>query len=81
MNCVTKDQKQKESKPYVSMTSEVSDGKLYLSLEASDIEETIRFAYGLHLSLLPVVHQISVSRKGYGCAACFIVEVPNHGNK
>lgn len=72
-------EQEKSKTPYKSMTSEVIEGKLIIYLESEDIEESIRFAYSLHLSLLPVVHGIYVSRKGYGTAAIFEVNKPNHG--
>lgn len=68
----------KSMQPYKSMTSCVRDEKLYLFLEATKVEETIRFAYSLHLSLLPVVHDISVKKNGE-ILASFCVNTPNHG--
>lgn len=52
---------------------------MFIDIEATDIEETIRFAYALHVQLLPVVHCIRVSSKGYGDVAMFVVNLPNHG--
>ena len=57
------EQKSKSMQPYKSMTSCVRDEKLYIFLEAIKVEETVRFAYSLHLSLLPVVHDIAVQKK------------------
>ncbi len=71
----------KESKsmqPYKSITSEVKEGMLFLDLEAIRVEETIRFAYSLHISLLSVVHAIIVYHEGKKVAQ-FIVYTPNHG--
>lgn len=73
------EKQQKPVSPYKSMTSEVIDGKLHIYLTASKVEETIRYAYSLHLSLLPVVHNISVQRKGDGVLCFFEVNTPNHG--
>lgn len=71
----------KESKsnlPYERMTSEVHEGRLVLALYAKRVEETIRFAYSLHVSLLSVVHDIIVQKKG-DVLASFSVNIPNHG--
>ena len=72
------EQKSKSMQPYKSMTSCVRDEKLYIFLEATKVEETVRFAYSLHLSLLPVVHDIAVQKKG-DVLASFSVNTPNHG--
>lgn len=72
------EQKSKSMQPYKSMTSTVRDQKLYLFIEAINVEETIRFAYSIHLSLLPVVHDISVKKNGE-ILASFVVNTPNHG--
>lgn len=64
--------------PYKSMKSRVEDECLVLDLEAIDVEETIRFAYSLHLSLLPVVHKIYIWHNGQW-SSYFSVAVPNHG--
>lgn len=72
------EKKSKSMQPYKSMTSNVCDGKLYLFIEATQVEQTIRFAYSIHLSLLPVVHDISVNKDGE-ILATFVVNTPNHG--
>lgn len=72
------EQKSKSMQPYKSMTTCVRDEKLYLFLEAIKVEETIRFAYSLHLSLLPVIHDICVKKNGE-ILASFVVNTPNHG--
>lgn len=72
-------EQEKPKTPYKSMTSEVIEGKLYIYLIASKVEETIRYAYSLHLSLLPVVHCINVQRRGDGVLCLFEVNTPNHG--
>ena len=71
----------KESKsmqPYESINSTVKQGMLFLDLEAIRVEETIRFAYSLHISLLSVVHTITVNHDGKKVAQ-FFVYTPNHG--
>lgn len=72
------EQKSKSMQPYKSITSEVKDGMLFLDLEAVRVEETIRFAYSLHISLLSVVHAIIVYHDGK-CVSKFVVYTPNHG--
>lgn len=73
-------QDKKSVTPYKSMDSRCEGNCLVLQLDASDPEDSIRFAYGLHVSLLPVVHAIYVNFKGEEIAA-FFVNTPNHGNK
>ncbi len=68
----------KSNLPYERMTSEVHEGRLVLALYAIRVEETIRFAYSLHISLLSVVHDIIVQKKGEVLAS-FSVNTPNHG--
>ncbi len=68
----------KPATPYKSMSSRSEDNCLILDLQATKVEDTIRFAYGLHLSLLPVVHKIYVWQRTNMCAL-FAVNEPNHG--
>lgn len=72
-------QEKKSLPPYKSITSDVIDGKLFIYVDPSDIEESIRFAYGLHLSILAVVHCIIVRENGEPAFASFQVNTPNHG--
>lgn len=64
--------------PFDTITANVENHKLIIYIEAIRVEDTIRFAYNLHLSLLPVVHSIQVKKDGYELAT-FIVNKPNHG--
>lgn len=73
------EKQQKTLPPYKSMRSDVIDGKIFLYIDPSDIEESIRFAYGLHLSILALVHCIIVQRNGEPAFATFQVNTPNHG--
>lgn len=68
----------KLDQPFDSITPTVENHKLIIYIEAIRVEETIRFAYNLHLTLLPVVHAIQVKKDGYELAT-FVVNKPNHG--
>lgn len=72
-------EQEKPKTPYKSMTSDVSEGSLRLFLQASDPEETIRFAYALHTSLLPVKHTIIVSKGEDLCASFQVVDPRSYG--
>nr|QXN72808.1 MAG: hypothetical protein [Microvirus sp.] len=54
------EKEKKPQLPYISMGSNCDNGVLGICLKARDNEECIRFAYGLHASLLPVAHSIRV---------------------
>ena len=68
----------KLEQPFDSITTTVENHKLIMYIEAIRVEETIRFAYNLHLTLLPVVHAILVQKNGEEFAS-FIVNKPSHG--
>ena len=72
------EQTNKFNQPYKFITTAVKKGMLFLDLDAIRVEETIRFAYSLHISLLSVVHTIIVFHNG-NCVAKFVVNTPNHG--
>lgn len=64
--------------PYKSISSTCKDGTLIIEIEAFNIEDSIRFAYGLHVNLLPLKHEIVVSQD-VNDLAIFRVVVPSHG--
>ena len=66
------------NRPFNDISVTVEDHRLIMFIEAEQIEETVRFAYNLHLSLLSVVHTIYV-QKGSENFASFVVHKPNHG--
>lgn len=72
------EQKSESMQPYKQITSSVKEGMLFLDIDAIRVEETIRFAYSLHVALLSVPHAIIVYQDNK-CVSKFVVYTPNHG--